>query len=273
MISEDRLTIESLKKYDDFTSFIKEQKDNVFLYCCEKGINHKRYLLKLEKAFNQIEFVPFGDIAKICGRKYNLKEILAKKNIFEETFLESLVTYFADLSEKMNIFHRKIWGSNKKLFEKFRPRTPKEMEKIMIHYSPFDEVVNRMCDKLDSINAKEFGEEIPKKFKRSRRKKVEEYIYYAVCLQFLQGWIIEDLIGHYISKEMRRNFVKSLDEEDSHHIDGYIDGIPVNIKPLNYSERYDYNGEGKNISKIVYSIDDDGILIDFSGFNKKDKEI
>jgi len=272
MIKED-IIIDSVREYKDFKSFKKEQNEQMLFYCRGNGISHKRMMSQIQDFFNNAFFIPYKSVIKICGRRYKLKDIIEMKRKVEKSEIKDLISCYAEVTERKNLFHRRIWGSNKELFEEHMPRTPQEMKEIIYQYSPVDNVIDRICDYLNNNNEIEFGAKLPSKFKRERRKKVEEYMFYTFCLQFLQGWIVEDLVGNYVGKNLLLKFVKSLDGDDSHHIDGYINDVPVNIKPSNFSSRYDYSDESLNIVKIIYHIVEDGVVVDFSQYNNKYKKI
>jgi hypothetical protein len=93
------------------------------------------------------------------------------------------------------------------------------------------------------------------------RDMVNEWVKDLVIVKSYTGLKVQEVILKKISLELNKSYKLSTPEEESKGIDGYIDNIPVSIKPITYKSKYFLN-ENINSTIIFYEKKKDGIHIE-----------
>ena len=94
-------------------------------------------------------------------------------------------------------------------------------------------------------------------------KVVEQWVKDLVIVKTFVGLKYQEAILKKLAEIKRKNFKMANPEEEAKGIDGFIDDIPVSIKPDTYKQKTSLP-EVIGLKIIFYSKDKDGIKIDLS---------
>jgi len=217
-------------------------------------------------------FIPFSDIKKITGRDYRLLQAIKMKKEFRSSFSSVLRGIYDYLKVHYCLLHRSKIGSNKELFAEHRPTSVRKMREVVADNVPVDDIVEAMVDLLKEqyLAQRTEGARLSKAHREQITAKVREYIWHLLTVEFFCGWILEDVVSQYVASEFNTPFTSSTDEEDSSfNIDGFIDGIPVSIKPYSFTQRQNYYPPSRQIVQLTYQVVEDGLIVEFEQLWKK----
>ena len=149
----------------------------------------------------------------------------------------------------------KIVGQMSDLIQEFEGKT---FEEWAIWYQErYPNAIEKATDKVF-----EMVESFKKSIELIDKKLISEWVEDLVLNKTFAGLNFQEAILKKVAESKNTTYKFSTKEEESKGIDGYIDTIPVSIKPITYKTQ-NHLLENINVSMIFYNKKKDGLIIEF----------
>ena len=149
----------------------------------------------------------------------------------------------------------KIVGQMSDLIQEFEGKT---FEEWAIWYQErYPDAIEKATDKVF-----EMIEIFKKSIELIDKKLISEWVEYLVLNKTFAGLNFQEAILKKVAEIKETAYEFSTKQEESKGIDGYIDTIPVSIKPITYKTQ-NHLLENINVSMIFYDKKKDGVVIEF----------
>ena len=149
----------------------------------------------------------------------------------------------------------KIVGQMSDLIQEFEGKT---FEEWAIWYQErYPNAIEKATDKVF-----EMVESFKKSIELIDKKLISEWVEDLVLNKTFAGLNFQEAILKKVAESKKTSYKFSTKEEESKGIDGYIDILPVSIKPITYKTQ-NHRLENISVSMIFYNKKKDGLIIEF----------
>lgn len=141
-----------------------------------------------------------------------------------------------------------------------RPKVVGQLSEL-IHKSP-DKTFNgwrkwyikNYPDAIDKATAKVSGmvKQLREAVNKIDDSLIHEWVEDLVIAKTAEGLVIQEIILNYLAEKLGREWKKSTPAEESRFIDGFIGGMPVQIKPATYLSKKPTVRDTMNIQVVYY---------------------
>jgi polyribonucleotide nucleotidyltransferase len=149
----------------------------------------------------------------------------------------------------------KIVGQMSNLIQEFEGNSFKEWE--IWYKERYPDAIENATDKIF-----EMVEQFKKNIELIDRNLIYQWVEDLVLNKTFAGLNFQEAILRKVAESRNTTYRLSTKEEESKGIDGYIETIPVSIKPLTYLAKMTLS-ESIAVSMIFYDKKKDGIVIEF----------
>ena len=149
----------------------------------------------------------------------------------------------------------KIVGQMSDLIQEFEGKTFEEW--AVWYQERYPDAIEKATDKVF-----EMIEIFKKSIELIDKKLISEWVEDLVLNKTFSGLNFQEAILKKVAEIKETAYKFSTKQEESKGIDGYIDTIPVSIKPITYKTK-NHLLENINVSMIFYDKKKDGIVIEF----------
>lgn len=149
----------------------------------------------------------------------------------------------------------KIVGQMSDLIQEFEGKTFEEW--AVWYQERYPDAIEKATDKVF-----EMIEIFKKSIELIDKKLISEWVEDLVLNKTFAGLNFQEAILKKVAEIKETTYKFSTKQEESKGIDGYIDTIPVSIKPITYKTK-NHLLENINVSMIFYDKKKDGIVIEF----------
>ena len=149
----------------------------------------------------------------------------------------------------------KIVGQMSDLIQEFEGNSFKEWE--VWYQQRYPDAIENATDKIF-----EMVEQFKKAIQLIDRDLIHEWVEDLVINKTFSGLNFQEAILRKVAESKKTAYRLSTKEEESKGIDGYINSIPVSIKPITYQAKSQLS-EMISVNMIFYDKKKDGIVIEF----------
>ena len=149
----------------------------------------------------------------------------------------------------------KIVGQMSDLIQEFEGKTFEE--RAIWYQERYPDAIEKATDKVF-----EMVESFKKSIELIDKKLISEWVEDLVLNKTFAGLNFQEAILKKVAESKKTTYKFSTKEEESKGIDGYIDTIPVSIKPSTYKTQ-NHLLENISANMIFYDKKNDGLMIEF----------